>query len=95
MDEFRVKYWCDDGVEGYVCFDSQVLAEAFYDSLDGLAEIQKYNEERHEYEAFGGSAWIIHKQSVECGVQGTAGASLWKQAGFLSSGMAGSGSIPA
>ena len=52
MDEYRVKYWCDDGAESYVSFDSFVLAEAFYNSLDGLAEIQRYVEERHEYEAY-------------------------------------------
>ncbi len=52
MDRYRIKYWCEDGAEGYIGFDSLEMAQGFYDSLDGLAEIQQYNEDRHEYEAF-------------------------------------------
>ena len=51
MDRYRIKYWCEDGAEGYIGFGSLEMAMEFYESLDGLAEVQQYNEERHEYEA--------------------------------------------
>ena len=51
MDKYRVKYWCEDGTVGYVGFDSLVLAESFCNSLDGLAEIQQYNEDSQTYGA--------------------------------------------
>ena len=51
MDKYRVKYWCEDGTVGYVGFDSFVLAEAFYNSLEGLAELQQYNEDSQTYGA--------------------------------------------
>lgn len=52
MREFRVKYWHEnyDGREDYMEFDTMEEAQAFYDSLGGRAEIEKYNEERHYYE---------------------------------------------
>ena len=52
MDRYRVKYWCEDGAESYISTDSLEVAEGVYRDLDGLAEIQQYNEDRHEYEAF-------------------------------------------
>ena len=51
MDRYRVKYWCEDGAECHIGFDSLEQAQGFYDSLEGLAEIQQYNEEWHKYEA--------------------------------------------
>lgn len=53
MKEYRVKYWLEDqdGREEYMEFGSVEQAQAFYDSLDGKAEIQKYVEEIHDYEA--------------------------------------------
>ncbi len=52
MKEYRVKYWLEDqdGREEYMEFGSVEQAQAFYDSLDGKAEIQKYVEEIHDYE---------------------------------------------
>ena len=53
MKEYRVKYWREDGDgrEEYMEFETMDQAQAFYDSLDGKAEIQKYVEEIHDYEA--------------------------------------------
>ncbi len=48
---YRVKFWQNDGTEEHLEFDSMERAQTFYDSLDGLAEIQQYSEERHGYEA--------------------------------------------
>lgn len=59
MDKYRVKYWCEDGAEGYVGFDSFALAEAFYNSLDGLAEIQQYNKDSQAYGA------VVYQESVD------------------------------
>ena len=59
MDKYRVKYWNEDGAEGYVGFDSLVLAEAFYSSLDDLAEIQQYNEDSQTYGA------VVYQESVD------------------------------
>lgn len=52
MKEYRVKYWREDedGGAGYIEFDTQEEAQAFYDSLDGKAEIQRYVEAIHTYE---------------------------------------------
>lgn len=52
MKPYRVKYWHldEDGREEYMEFDSLEQAQAFYDSLDGRAEIQKYVAENHNYE---------------------------------------------
>lgn len=52
MKPFRVRFWQqnEDGSEAFMEFDSIEQAQAFYDSLDGQAEIQKYIEERHAYE---------------------------------------------
>lgn len=51
MDKYRIRYWCEDGSEGYIGFDSQAMAEDFYRSMEGPAELQEYNEDRHCYEA--------------------------------------------
>jgi len=51
MDEYRVRYWNEDGREDYMGFGTMEQAQVFYDSLDGMAEIQKYDEEQHAYEA--------------------------------------------
>ena len=52
MKEYRVKYWHrdGDGREEYMEFETREEAQAFYDSLDGKAEIQRYVEEIHDYE---------------------------------------------
>lgn len=54
VKEYRVKYWYGDGDGEEDCleFDSEDQAMEFYNSLDGKAEVQRYIEERHEYEAF-------------------------------------------
>lgn len=49
MNEYRVRYWREDGSEDYMGFNTMEQAQEFYDSLNGMAEIQKYIEERHEY----------------------------------------------
>ena len=49
--EYRVKYWDRDGVVRYREFDDEERAKGFYDRLDGKAEVQRYVEERQEYEA--------------------------------------------
>ncbi len=51
MDEYRVRYWRGDGAEDYMGFGTMEQAQEFYKSLDGMAEIQKYDSGRHEYEA--------------------------------------------
>lgn len=51
MDRYRVKYWCEDGEEGYISTDSLEVALGFYDSLDEPAEIQQYNEDSQTYGA--------------------------------------------
>lgn len=52
MKEYRVRFWHqNDGREDYLEFDTPEEAQAFYDSLDGKAEIQRYVEEIHDYEA--------------------------------------------
>lgn len=51
MKDFRVRYWEQDGQESYIEFDTMEQAQQFYDSLDGMAEIQKYVEAIHAYEA--------------------------------------------
>ncbi len=52
MKEYRVKYWHpdEDGREDYMEFETREEAQAFYDSLGGRAEIQRYVEEIHDYE---------------------------------------------
>lgn len=52
MKEYRVRYWLQDqdGREEYMEFDTMEEAQDFYDSQNGLAEIQKYDAERHCYE---------------------------------------------
>lgn len=53
VKEYRVKFWRsdEDGKEDYLEFDREDQAMEFYNSLDGKAEVQRYVEERHEYEA--------------------------------------------
>ena len=51
MKDYRVKYWEQDGQESYIEFDNMEQAQIFYDSLNGMAEIQKYVEAIHAYEA--------------------------------------------
>lgn len=53
VDRYRVRYWHldEDGREEFVGFGSMEQAQEFYRSMDGLAEIHQYNEDRHCYEA--------------------------------------------
>lgn len=51
MKAYRVKRWHEDGSKSFREFDTIEMAMEFYESLDGLAEVQRYNEERHGYEA--------------------------------------------
>lgn len=52
MKPFRVRFLRpdEDGREECMEFDSMEQAQAFYDGLNGKAEIQKYIEDRHAYE---------------------------------------------
>ncbi len=50
MKDYRVRYWEQDGQESYLEFDTVEQAQIFYDSLNGMAEIQKYVEAVHAYE---------------------------------------------
>ena len=49
MDEYRVRYWNEDRSEDYMGFNTMEQAQKFYDDLDGMAEIQKYEETIHAY----------------------------------------------
>lgn len=51
MKEYRVRFWGQDGADEYMEFDTMEQAQEFYDSLNGMAEIQKYIELTHTYEA--------------------------------------------
>lgn len=53
MAKFRVKYWLEDqdGRTEFQEFETMEQAQVFYDSLDGKAEIQRYVEAIHGYEA--------------------------------------------
>lgn len=53
MKAYRVRYWPEDkdGAEELVEFDSIEQAMELYDNLNGKAEIQQYDAERHCYEA--------------------------------------------
>lgn len=53
MKGYRVRYWLEDqdGREEHMEFDTMEQAQAFYNGLGGRAEIQKYIEEYHGYEA--------------------------------------------
>lgn len=46
MKDYRVRYWHQDqdGREDYMEFDTMEQAREFYNSLDGMAEIQQWNE---------------------------------------------------
>ncbi len=52
MKEYRVRFFHGDrdGEEDFMEFDTMELAQAFYDSLDGQAEIQQYVDRIHAYE---------------------------------------------
>lgn len=52
MKGYRVRFWHsgEDGREDCIEFDSEDQAKAFYDSLDGKAEIQQYVDRLHAYE---------------------------------------------
>lgn len=52
MKPYRVRFWHqdEDGRADCTEFDTREEAQAFYDNMDGQAEIQKYIEERHAYE---------------------------------------------
>lgn len=50
MKGYRVRYWGPDGGDEFMECDTIEQARGFYDSLDGVAEIQKYNVDRHVYE---------------------------------------------
>lgn len=51
--EYRVKFWHsdEDGREDFIECDIMEQARELYDSFGGMAEIQKYVEEIHDYEA--------------------------------------------
>ena len=51
MKAYRVRYWLEDGSEDFWECDTMPQAMELYDSLDGKAEIQQYDAERHCYEA--------------------------------------------
>lgn len=53
MKKYRVRFWHQDqdGREDFLECDTMEQAQQFYDSLDGMAEIQQYVEEAHVYEA--------------------------------------------
>ena len=46
MNGYRVRYWLadQDGREEYMEFGTMEQAQVFYDSLDGMAEIQEWSE---------------------------------------------------
>ncbi len=46
MKGYRVRFWHSDqdGREDYMEFDTMEQAQEFYDSLNGMAEIQEWNE---------------------------------------------------
>ena len=49
--QYQVKYWGDGGEVIFRGFDAMKQAQDFYDSLDGKAEIQKYNDYLRCYES--------------------------------------------
>jgi len=53
MKEYRVRFFHGDrdGEEDFMEFDPIEQAQHFYDSLDGKAEIQKYNDYLRCYES--------------------------------------------
>lgn len=51
MKAYRVRFWNEDGSEGFWECDTMQQATELYDSLGGLAEIQQYDADRHCYEA--------------------------------------------
>lgn len=61
MGEYRVRFFHGDrdGEEDFMEFNTMEQAQCFYDSLDGMAEIQKYDEERHDYEAIVGPTYEV------------------------------------
>ncbi len=52
IKEYKVRFWKSDqdGMEDYAECDTMEEAQEIYDSLSGMAEIQKYVEEIHDYE---------------------------------------------
>lgn len=53
MKAYRVRFWHqdEDGREDFMEFDTMEQAIEFYDFLDGLAEVQMYDETRCCYES--------------------------------------------
>ena len=51
VEGYRVKYWDSDGAAEYRGFSTMEQAQELYDLLDGMAEIQQYNEALGSYEA--------------------------------------------
>jgi hypothetical protein len=49
MKEFRVMYWGPDSGDEFMEFDTMEQAQEFYDSLNGVATIQRYFAEFHDY----------------------------------------------
>ena len=59
MKEYKVKFWNEDGSEDYLEFETLGQAQGFYDSLDGKAEIQRYVDRLHAYEAIAGPTYEV------------------------------------
>ncbi len=49
MKDFRVMYWGPDGGDKFMEFDTMEQAQEFYESLNGVATIQRYFAEFHAY----------------------------------------------
>ncbi len=51
MKPYRVRYWHkdEDGREDFMEFDTLEQAKEFYHSLDGMAELQEWNEKWHSW----------------------------------------------
>lgn len=50
ITNYRVRYWLEDGSEDYIGARTMRSAQEFYYSLDGRAEIQKFNDSTYDYE---------------------------------------------
>lgn len=49
MKAYRVRYWLEDGSQDFWECDTMQEALEFYDSRNGLAEVQMYDGENHCY----------------------------------------------
>lgn len=50
MTDFRVKFWGRSRLPYHLDCETLQQAQEFYDRLDGMAEIQKYDKTAHAYE---------------------------------------------